>query len=154
MPDMLLREGLTAAVRYFCNSISRNAGLEIEFNHFGPSPAIPSDGALMLYRIIQELLQNALKYAAATHIIVQIDNTGALITITVEDDGKGFDPGMLKDSEGTGLRNIHSRIQALGGVMTIETGPEKGASIYIEIETVSLHSEKNIVHADNSSYRR
>ena len=154
MPDMLLREGLTAAVRYFCNSMSRNAGLEIECNHFGPPPAIPPDGALMLYRTVQELLQNALKYAAATHIIVQIDNTGDLITITVEDNGKGFDPEILEDSEGMGLRNIRSRIRKLGGVMTIETSPDNGASIYIEIETVSLHSEKNTVHADNSSYRR
>ncbi len=153
MPDMLLREGLTAAVQYFCASISRNTELEIEFHHLGVPVSLPPDTELMLYRIIQELLQNALKYAAASHIIVQIDNAGDHISITVEDNGKGFDQDEVNNKEGFGLSSIRSRIKALGGTVIIDTSDNQGTSIYIEIETVSLHSGKNAVYAHNSSHR-
>ncbi len=154
MPDMLLQEGLYAAVSYFCHSISQNTGVEVEFNHFGPLPNIPSHGALLLYRTVQELLQNALKYAEATHIIVQIDNMSDLISITVEDNGKGFNPEILVENRGMGLRNIRSRIESLGGIMTLETSEGKGASIYIELETVSLHQDINLNYGDKSIHNR
>jgi len=153
MPDMLLREGLVAAVQYFCNSLSRHDGPEITFQRYGPPPSMPAEYELMLYRIIQELLQNALKYAEAGRIIVQLDHTGGLFTITVEDNGKGFDKAHLRSSNGSGLSSIRSRIGAAGGVMEIQTAENAGTTVYIEIETVSLQPAKNTAHAHNSSHR-
>lgn len=92
MPDMLLAEGLSGAVRYFCSSLRQSSGITIEFQQYGEVREIKPEYELMLYRIIQELVQNAIKYAAAGQIIVQLDATENLFTITVEDNGAGLTP--------------------------------------------------------------
>ncbi len=140
MPDMLLREGLVAAVQYFCGSISRHAGPEIAFQQYGTAQPMLPEYELMLYRIIQELLQNALKYAEATRIIVQLDYTESLFTITVEDNGKGFDTENPVHTNGSGLNSIRSRVEATGGNIEIQSGKNTGTTVYIELETVTLQS--------------
>ncbi len=138
MPDMLLKEGLSGAVAYFCASLRKNAGVDIEFQQYGQIANIQAEYELMLYRIIQELVQNALKYAEAKHIIVQLDNTSRLFTITVEDNGKGFDKEAVKVKDGSGLNGIRSRVDALNGHMDIHSKAGIGTTIYIEFETTKL----------------
>ncbi len=140
MPDMLLRSGLSAAIRYFCNSLLPDETTEIRFQQYGSPPAFMPEYELMLYRIVQELIQNALKYAEANRIIVQLDHTGDLFTITVEDEGKGFDPAALAQTPGSGLNSIRSRIKAIGGITEVQSAPGKGTTVYIELEVASLQT--------------
>ncbi|MDP4263590.1 MAG: histidine kinase [Bacteroidota bacterium] len=79
---------------------------------------------LMIYRIVQEQLNNIIKYAEANKVEINLDQAKEMINIIVKDDGKGFDPSCIKT--GIGLRNIQSRLQFYKGNMHIESSPGHG----------------------------
>ncbi|MCB9296340.1 MAG: sensor histidine kinase [Lewinellaceae bacterium] len=84
-----------------------------------------------VFRIIQEALANVIKHARAENVNLQLiwaDNT---LNVTIEDDGIGFDPNSTKDN--LGLNNIKSRVHSMGGTLTLDTAPGKGASLFIDI---------------------
>jgi two-component system NarL family sensor kinase len=85
-----------------------------------------------MYRIIQELINNILKHASAKTAIVQITKSDSLLTITVEDDGKGFDPGILDQSKGMGWINIRNRVDFLKGKLDVNSQAGNGTSVQIE----------------------
>ncbi len=82
---------------------------------------------LMIYRVIQEQLNNILKYAAASEIFLSITIEDGRATVYIQDDGSGFDPG--KNKNGIGLNNIRSRLQAFSGNLTINSAPGKGCEL-------------------------
>lgn len=82
---------------------------------------------LMIYRVVQEQLNNILKYAAATDIFLSISIDEGRATVYIQDDGKGFDPNEIKN--GIGLTNIRSRLQAFSGNLTINSSPGKGCEL-------------------------
>jgi signal transduction histidine kinase len=84
--------------------------------------------------VVQELVNNAIKHAAASSAIVQVSKSDSELTITVEDDGKGFDPVILQASKGIGWSNIQSRVEYLRGKMDVQSAPGKGTSVHIEIK--------------------
>lgn len=132
MPEMLVRFGLQAALKDLCESLSsKQTVVECEFYQIdaGIEPA----KQIVIYRIIQELLSNAIRHAGATHIYLQCSQNENIFLITVEDDGKGFDPALLKDKKGIGLRNIENRVNYLNGKMELSTQANEGATINIEV---------------------
>ncbi len=148
MPDMLLAEGLSGAIQYFCTSISQRSGVSITFQQYGTLPVIQTSFELMLYRIVQELVQNAMKYAQASNVLVQLDITDTLLTITVEDNGIGIEEHISGGyKEGSGLRGIRDRIVSLKGHMDISSENNRGATIYIELELTTLQTETDTRHA-------
>lgn len=86
-----------------------------------------------VYRIVQELLNNILKHAAAQNAIVQVSKTNDKISVTVEDDGKGFDTSILSKEKGIGWSNIKNRVEFLKGKLDIHTQPGIGTSVLIEM---------------------
>ena len=84
----------------------------------------------MIYRSVHELVNNALKYAGADNINVQIVQQPDRVSLTVQDDGQGFDPAA--STRGTGLTNIRTRAESVGGTMNIFSEPGKGAEINVE----------------------
>lgn len=94
---------------------------------------------LVIYRIIQELLHNKVKHAEATQVIVQGILNEDSFTITVEDNGKGFDTSIPQ--KGMGLRNIASRVRSLHGDFQIESAPGKGTTIYMEFDRRQLNED-------------
>jgi len=135
MPDMLLEEGLFDAVFYFCRSVQESTGLPIDFQCYGTLPRMDVEFELTIYRIIQELIQNIVKHAAATLAIVQLSYTDKALHITIEDNGNGFNEKNLKGNNGMGLRSIRARVKALNGHMDIESFIHKGTTAYLEFET-------------------
>jgi signal transduction histidine kinase len=107
------------------------ANVELIFESFGEEPVIKEEVALMVYRVVQELLNNAAKYAKATQITLQIFYKTNQISIHVEDDGQGFDLKMVQ--EGNGLGNIRSRIGYLGGQVIWQSAPDQGTSVIISV---------------------
>ena len=85
----------------------------------------------MVYRIVQELLNNAAKYAKATQITLQIFYEPDQLSVHVEDDGEGFDLKLIK--EGNGLGNIRSRIDYLGGQILWQTAPQQGTAVILSV---------------------
>ena len=138
MPDMLLQEGLADATHYFCKTLELSASIDIEFHLIGQLPSIAPEYELMLYRIIQELLQNTVKHSRASHVLVQLNCHGDMISINVEDNGIGFDDTSSTTREGMGLRGIRSRLKSLNGTVSIHNNPGGGASVYIEVESSFL----------------
>src|SRR5690606_15108883 len=131
MPDMLLEEGLSEALEYFCHNLQKGIELKIQLQLFGILPRLQAWYELSLYRIIQELLQNALKHSAAKTVIVQLSFENRLLAITVEDDGLGM-AGTTKS--GFGLKTIRSRLPHMNGRMEMESEPLVGTTVHLEFD--------------------
>lgn len=132
-PGSLEKLGLLEAIKDLLNRYKVETGPEIIFQYFGfdyPS-TIDSNVALNIYRIIQELVNNAVKHANAKEIFVQISKSIYEMTITVEDDGIGFDADIVK--KGMGLENIRSRVNYLRGEFNIESSDNQGTLFLVQI---------------------
>ncbi|GAA4798655.1 hypothetical protein GCM10023231_29300 [Olivibacter ginsenosidimutans] len=134
IPESLLRSGLEVALRELCDSIV-SIDLRVVFHAFQIRDDISSGTQLTIYRIVQELLGNAVKHAAASKIIVQCSQAEDTFFITVEDNGKGFDASCLHQ-EGMGFKNIRSRVDFLKGNMHIDSSTD-GTIINIEVNVAS-----------------
>ncbi len=86
-----------------------------------------------LYRIVQELLSNTLKYAQAGEVNIQLAQYDGMLSFTYEDDGKGFDIKSIEQKKGIGMHNIRSRVEMMQGTMNIDTSPGHGVTVMIEI---------------------
>ena len=89
----------------------------------------------MLYRIAQELINNAIKHARAHHILIQIICTDDQVRLSAIDDGQGFDLDRVMQDRagGLGLRNIESRLSVLHGQITFDVAPGRGSRIHIQV---------------------
>lgn len=99
--------------------------------HPGLDAGLTDRQKLMLYRIIQEQLNNTLKYAMAQTVTVEILHTEGRVQLRIEDDGVGFDPD--KKSGGVGFRNIRHRVEVENGTFQLRSGPGKGCRIVVSL---------------------
>lgn len=134
MPQDLLRFGLVKALQSYFGTINSSQQLKIELQHYGLEERVPESVELVIYRIILELTNNIIKHANATEALVQLNRTGELLSITVEDNGVGFDPSTKESKEGMGMSNLQSRVDFLEGELNIESSNEKGTFVYIELQ--------------------
>lgn len=134
VPATLDRFGLIAA---FEELIDRTSDGELELTLDCPetleklTPTIE----LMLYRIAQELVNNAIKHARASKILIRVMCTDDQVQLAVVDNGQGFDlDRVMHDRErGLGLRNIESRLSVLHGQITFDVAPGRGSRIYVQV---------------------
>jgi len=133
MPESLVKFGLQAAMQDFCNDINESGVLQVTFLPIGlDNLLLDQTTAIAIYRIVQELMNNILKHASAKSAIIQLSNSEGHFTITVEDDGKGFDASILDKTRGIGWTNIQHRVDLLKGNLDINSQPEKGTSVQID----------------------
>lgn len=130
-PTALAKLGLEAAINDLANRFQGENYPEIVIQLYGMDFQMESTNRLMIYRIIQELLINALKHADAKEILVQITKQEKEIIILVEDDGKGYKKGQVK--KGMGTSNIESRVRFLKGTLQVDSAINKGTSVLINI---------------------
>ncbi len=136
MPASLKRFGLITTLNDFLDKIRRGDTLDITLNYFGDFSRLSDHDKLMVYRIVQELVKNVLKHSQATECIVQLVSGEDMVSVTVEDNGKGFisEKGPMEiDESGIGLRNVKSRIDMMDGKLDILSDQKSGTSIHIEI---------------------
>ncbi len=134
MPEALVKFGLDTALKDFCNDINQSGALQISYQSIGLEDlVIEQSSAITIYRVVQELINNTMRHAVAKSAIVQVSKIEELLSVTVEDDGKGFHPETLKNSDGIGWINIQSRIDYLKGSIDIQSAPESGTSVHIEL---------------------
>jgi two-component system, NarL family, sensor kinase len=133
MPEALVKFGLQEAVRDFCNSIQSSTNLKVVYQPLGDNRKLSNTAEVFTYRIIQELVNNAVKHANATQIIVQLTTNNNKVSIAVEDDGKGFDANALANSKGAGMDNIKYRVQYFNGTIDTVTSVGNGTSVNIEL---------------------
>jgi signal transduction histidine kinase len=104
---------------------------KIEFQYFDVNGQLDPTASLNIYRIVQELINNSIKHANASEILVQLLQKDDELMITVEDDGIGFDTEKVKTGMGTG--NIASRVNFLKGEISVHTRPGEGTSTLVTI---------------------
>lgn len=132
MPEALLRLGLQEALQDYCEGLSDGQSFRIETSFFGLEQKLMPADAVVVYRIVQELVNNAVKYAHASEIVVQVIREKEDLSITIEDNGAGFDVAKLASKPGAGLKNVEARVKYLKGHMDIQSVPGKGTSIHID----------------------
>ncbi|WP_288376465.1 tetratricopeptide repeat-containing sensor histidine kinase [uncultured Chryseobacterium sp.] len=136
MPESLLNFGLETALQDLCEFYIRK-NLDIDFQAIDIESKLPLNVQLNIYRIVQELLANAVKHAGASSILLQCSQSGKNFMITIEDNGKGFDKNIEKTSKSMGLRNLKNRVSYLKGKMEINSD-QQGTAINIEL---NIHGE-------------
>ena len=132
MPNALVKKGLVNAVRDFISQI-HDQKLKIFLETDGLNHALPTHIESVLYRIIQECVNNVIKHARATQLDISLlqDDTG--INILIEDNGIGFSVAEVQQKDGIGLQNLSSRIQYLNGSIEWDTAPGKGTVVSIHV---------------------
>ena len=134
MPEALIKFGLDTALKDFCKDVNQSGALKVAYQSIGiDGLELEQTKAITIYRIVQELLNNTMKHAAATQALVQVIRNNGLITVTVEDDGKGFNSAILKQSKGIGWSNIQNRVEFLNGKWDVHSEPGQGTSVHIEM---------------------
>jgi signal transduction histidine kinase len=133
MPGVLSKFGLNEAIEDLLDEVSDSGILEVSYNVEELTIRLPEDHEIMLYRVIQELVNNTLKYAAASRIIFSLKKTENHLLIEYTDDGKGFDESNIAKSKSLGISGIRSRIDFLDGTLSIDSRPGQGATFHIEV---------------------
>src|SRR5262249_19697945 len=116
MPEVLLKQPLPDAIGNYCNYVQKSSQLMVDFQYFGTFQALSENFRLNLYRIIQELLKNIVQHAHAKHAYVQLLMNGNDLTVSVEDDGIGFDRDEAAD--GIGLHSLQTRVSSFDGTLS------------------------------------
>lgn len=127
MPDTLFRFGLKASMSDFCDTLPA-----VSFSWYGEEIRLKTKMETMIYRTLCELINNALKHARPSQILVQIIQDSNRIAFTVQDDGCGFDTQSASD--GLGLQNIRTRVAYFGGIMHINSKIGEGTEINVELK--------------------
>ncbi|MEE8466477.1 MAG: PAS domain S-box protein [Dehalococcoidia bacterium] len=130
-PLALENQGIVGAISQRLDAVERRAGVEAHLL-FDEPLALPARLEEELYRVAQEALNNSMKHAAATHLLVRISAHDGSVEIDIEDDGIGFDLGLVNQSGGMGLRNMRERLDKLGGSFTIVSSPGEGTNLHVQ----------------------
>jgi signal transduction histidine kinase len=131
-PPVLDQEGLVAALRARLEAVEGRAGLETTLEVEGIG-RLPADIEHVLYRIGQEALTNALKHAQARSVSVALRRMRGMVTLTIADDGAGFDPTATGGHGGLGLLGMMERAAQVGGQLRVESTPGAGTRVQVEI---------------------
>jgi two-component system, NarL family, sensor kinase len=135
MPETLNHYGLKTALEDFCTQVSPTGKPEISLQFFGDEIRYTKEMELTIYRVIQELVNNALKHSEASRINVQLFSEPKRVSAQVTDNGKGFDSSRTeKEKLWKGLENIRDRITAMNGRFDIWSSPGQGTEASVEIE--------------------
>ena len=111
-----------------------------DFAHVDVTVDVPSSLRVLndrqrhsLTQIVREALSNVARHAQATHVTVKVREVGNWLKLTVEDNGRGFDPATVQDPASFGLRNMQQRAIRLGGTFTIDSAPDEGTRIIVQV---------------------
>jgi signal transduction histidine kinase/ligand-binding sensor domain-containing protein len=132
-PPVLQDAGLPGAVRVYCEQFSNSSGIPVSCEADDGVRDLSRGAALALFRLVQEALGNAAKHAAAKRIAVRLTQSDGVVSLTVSDDGVGFDPGRLATSGGLGLIMMRERAGQLNGKFAFESAPGRGTTIRVVI---------------------
>jgi len=127
-------EDLQQALLTYCTSLEESTGINIKcLFYLEEKQPLPEAAAFHLFRIVQELLQNSIRHANPSEIIVQVNETPEKLLLTVEDNGSGFVLKQALKGKGIGLKSIVQRVKAMHGKVDIDTKPGDGCSVMLEL---------------------
>jgi signal transduction histidine kinase len=132
-PPSLGEIGLIASIEDLLTGIIQAGRLDVSFYHdsFSENQLAP-EKQLIVYRIVQEQINNVIRHAEARNVIIELENDNRYVNLSIQDDGIGFDP--KKPSAGIGLKNIRNRAELYNGCITIDTAPGEGCVLHVRFE--------------------
>lgn len=133
MPEALVKFGLSDAINDFCTSMTTATHIHIMYESMGEDRKLDNTANVYIYRIIQELINNAVKHGHPNEIFVQLTTTPNKVLITVEDDGTGMNLNKKAISKGIGMTNIEHRVNYFKGNLVFEPKRPKGTVVNIEL---------------------
>ena len=140
-PVALEEEGLVEALRKHIESLQRRDGPALSFTTAADAGRLPLSIEEALFRVASEAVGNALKHARATRIAVTLATERGVTTLTVRDDGRGFDPqGHQAEPGHLGLPGMRERVASIGGRLAIESAPGAGTAVHVQVVASSAPS--------------
>ncbi|RYF86606.1 MAG: sensor histidine kinase, partial [Chitinophagaceae bacterium] len=131
-PNVLLKSGLSAAIRDFISKIDARK-LKINLETFGLQERLSQNTEAVLYRVVQESVNNVIKHSGASSLDIQLTKDEEGINAMIEDNGKGFDTHGNGHTAGMGMKNIRSRVDYLKGTVDFSSEPGRGTLVAIHI---------------------
>jgi signal transduction histidine kinase len=131
-PSMLDDLGLGPALEWQGREFSRRSGVPVSVQIDGVMDPLPETHRTSIYRVVQEALTNCGRHARAKSIRVSVHGAPDRVSLTIQDDGVGFDPGAAR-GKGLGLLGIQERVRELGGTLEIVSQPHKGTMLKVEV---------------------
>jgi signal transduction histidine kinase len=131
-PADLGEDGLAASLRKHIEVLNRVYDARLTFDGDDDDIKLPEERELTLFRIAQEAVHNALRHAHPGDISLRLHRAGPHVSLTIADNGAGFDPADA-GRDGLGLGSMRERAEAIGGALTIESGPGAGTVIKVEV---------------------
>ncbi len=132
-PDALDRLGLIAALEWQAERFARQAGLRCRFHSSSDSVELDRGRATAVFRVFQEILTNVARHAAASRVDVFVEHDADSLTLTVHDNGRGFEPGVSAAPSAFGLLGIRERTLLLDGEFAINSAPRRGTRAVVKI---------------------
>lgn len=136
-PHVLDNFGLNRAIRNFTEKTEQTGKIRIEFRSNLNDHRFDSNTEIILYRTVCELITNTLKHADARKILISLDLEDNRLRMLYQDDGKGFEFQDIVEGRtgGMGLNNIRSRIASLNGTFEVDSWPDEGIVVTIDVKT-------------------
>jgi signal transduction histidine kinase len=126
--------GLALAIRQEAQTVAERADLTLDLHIPEPVDNLPLDVEQCVYRVAQEALANAVHHAQAKRVAVKLFREGSCLTLTVHDDGQGFDPSDVDTEHHLGIRGMQERAEMVGGNLEIESEPGQSTTVRLTVE--------------------
>lgn len=140
-PPLLAEFGLVDTLRDYIRPLKNDCRVELHALHQAASERLDPNVELHLFRIVKELVNNALKHSEASQIDIDLRITPAASTLRVSDNGNGFDTEAARN--GWGMQSMESRVQVMGGMHRIAAKPGKGTSALFIIPNPPITNSKS-----------
>lgn len=130
--DQIRSLGLRVALQKLLDRVGHASNLKTTLQITGEEKHLSSEVEVVLYRVVQEALNNVVKHAVAKQVTLTLQYDTACVLVKIADDGIGFSQSLVND-ESAGLRNMTNRVREILGELLIETSPHHGCSLTIKI---------------------
>lgn len=137
-PMMLDDLGLVPTLKRYVDAMKDQSGMDVQLSVMGGEKRLESYQEVMVFRAVQELLNNASRHSQAAVIKVQVDIGENEIKVTVDDDGRGFEIDNLKEGTGMGLKVIQDRVEMMNGAMDVDSVVGQGTRVVFQLPAVEL----------------
>jgi len=127
-PSMLDDLGLVPALQWQAREVSKRTGVWVKVAAENVSEELPEEHKTCVYRLVQEALHNCVQHAGAKNVMVTVREESDKLVLSIQDDGKGFNPVQEK---GMGLLGMQERVSHLGGAFGVESQPGQGTAIRV-----------------------
>jgi signal transduction histidine kinase len=130
-PSMLDDLGLAPALQWQAREVSKRSGVSVKVSAEEVPEELPEEHKTCIYRVVQEALHNAVQHSGARNVWVAVRPKNGHLLLTIQDDGKGFDP---RADKGMGLLGMEERVTHLGGSFAVESEPGRGTVLRVSLQ--------------------